>query len=215
MTVAAIKKRRRLKRWLIIVLVILLLFLIFLEIRVRPTVSAIAIVQGKRLCTEVINEAVSEVMDELELSYEKLAETTRAENGSVLEIATNMANVNKLKTEVSLRVGEKLEDIKSRRIDVPMGTLMGLNLLYMRGPDIPLHISMSGSTETDFVSEFESGGINQTVHKLSLTITTDMTVLVPPVSENKSVTTTVVIAETIIVGEVPNYALYGGAKNIA
>lgn len=66
MTVAAIKKRRRLKRWLIIVLVILLLFLIFLEIRVRPTVSAIAIVQGKRLCTEVINEAVSEVMDELE-----------------------------------------------------------------------------------------------------------------------------------------------------
>ncbi len=79
---------------------------------------------------------------------------------------------------------------------------MGLNLLYMRGPDIPLHISMSGSTETDFVSEFESGGINQTVHKLSLTITTDMTVLVPPVSENTSVTTTVVIAETIIVGEV-------------
>lgn len=149
------------------------------------------------------------------LSYEKLAETTRAENGSVLEITTNMANVNKLKTEVSLRVCEKLEDIKSRRIDVPMGTLMGLNLLYMRGPDIPLHISMSGSTETDFVSEFESGGINQTVHKLSLTITTDMTVLVPPVSENTSVTTTVVIAETIIVGEVPNYALYGGAKNIA
>lgn len=85
----------------------------------------------------------------------------------------------------------------------------------MCGPDIPLHISMSGSTETDFVSEFESGGINQTVHKLSLTITTDMTVLVPPVSENTSVTTTVVIAETIIVGEVPNYALYGGAKNIA
>lgn len=141
MTVAAIKKRRRLKRWLIIVLVILLLFLIFLEIRVRPTVSAIAIVQGKRLCTEVINEAVSEVMDELELSYEKLAETTRAENGSVLEIATNMANVNKLKTEVSLRVGEKLEDIKSRRIDVPMGTLWDL-IYYICVDLIFLYISL-------------------------------------------------------------------------
>lgn len=213
MTVSAIKKRRRLKRWLILVLVILLAFLVLLEVRVRPTVASIAIVQGKRLCTEAINEAVSEVMNELELSYEKLAETTRAENGSVLEISTNMSNVNKLKTEVSLRIGEKLEDIKSRRIDVPFGTLMGLDLFYMRGPDIPLHITMSGSTETDFISEFESGGINQTVHKLSLTITTDMTVLVPPASENTSVTTTVVIAETVIVGDVPNYSLYGSVKN--
>lgn len=215
MTVSAIKKKRRLKRWLLFVLAVLLTFFVLLEVRLRPTISAIAVVQGKRFCTEAINEAVSEVMDELNLSYEKLAETTRAENGSVLEISTNMANVNKLKTEVSLRIGEKLEDIKSRRIDVPFGTLMGLDLFYMRGPDIPLHISMSGSAETDFLSEFESGGINQTVHKLSLTITTDMTVLVPLASENTSVTTTVVIAETIIVGDVPNYSLYGSAKNAA
>lgn len=215
MTVSAIKKRRRLKRWMLLVLTIILIFLILLEIRVRPAVASIAVVQGKRLCTEVINEAVSEVMDELELSYEKLAETTRAENGSVLEIATNMSNVNKLKTEVSLRIGEKLEDIKNRRVDIPFGTLMGLNLLYMRGPDIPLHITMSGCAETDFLSEFESGGINQTVHKLSLSIKTDMTVLVHPISENTSVTTTVIIAETIIVGDVPNYSLYGSVKNSA
>lgn len=207
------KKRRRLKRWLILVLTILLVFIILIEVRLRPTVSSIAIVQGKRLCTEAINEAVSEIINEFEFSYEKLAETTRAGDGSVLEISTNMSNVNKLKTEVSLRIGKKLEDIKSRRIDVPLGTLMGFDLFYMRGPDIPLHITMSGSTETDFISEFESGGINQTVHKLSLTITTDMTVLVPPSSENTSVTTTVVIAETVIVGDVPNYSLYGNLKN--
>lgn len=213
MTISAIKRKRRLKRWILFILIILLAFFIMLEIRVKPTVTSIAVVQGKQFCTEAINEAVSEVIEELELSYENLAETTRAEDGSVLEISTNMSNVNKLKTEVSLRIVEKLENIKSRRIDIPLGTLMGLDLFYMRGPDIPLHMSMSGSAETEFLSEFESGGINQTIHKLSLTITTDMTVLVPSASENTSVTTTVIIAETIIVGDVPNYSLYGSVKN--
>lgn len=66
----------------------------------------------------------------------------------------------------------------------------------------------SGSAETEFKSEFQSGGMNQTIHNLSLSITTDITVLIPPASENTSVSTDVVIAETVIVGEVPDYALY-------
>lgn len=209
MTVSAMKKRRSFRRRLIFALAVLLVFTAVLELRVRPALSSIAVVQGKKLCTELINEAVSEAMEELELSYEKLSETTRAEDGSVLEITANMQNINKLKTEVSLRISEKLEDIKSRRIDVPLGTLMGLDLFYLKGPDVPLYISMSGSIETDFVSEFESGGINQTVHKLSLMITADMTVLLPPASENTSIATSVLVAETVIVGEVPAYTLYG------
>lgn len=209
MTVSAIKKRRRLKRWLIFVLIIIMAFLVLLEFRVRPTVASIAIVQGKQLCTEIINEAVDETLSELNLIYENLAETTRDENGAVLEITSNMANINKLKTDVSLKISEKLGEIKSKRIDIPLGTVMGFDLFYMKGPDIPLHISMSGSAETDFKSEFESGGLNQTVHKLSLSITTDITVLIPPASENTSVSTNVIVAETIIVGKVPDYTLYG------
>lgn len=209
MTVSAIKKKRRIKRWLIFVLTILTAFLILLEFRVRPTVESIAVVQGKRLCTEVINEAVNEALSELSLTYDDLAETTRDENGAVLEITSNMANINKLKADVSLKISKKLDDIKSRRIDIPIGTIMGFDLFYMKGPDIPLHISMSGSAETDFKSEFESGGLNQTVHKLSLSVTADIAVLIPPTSENTSVTTSVIIAETIIVGKVPDYALYG------
>lgn len=209
MTVSAIQKRRRLKRWLIFVFLLLAFSLVLFEFYVRPTIAAIAAVQGKRLCNEVINEAVDESLSELKLTYDDLAETTRNENGAVLEITSNMTNINKLKTSVGLKIGEKLGEIKSKRIDVPLGTVMGIDLFYMRGPNIPLHISMSGNADTDFKSEFESGGINQTVHRLSLTITADITVLIPPASENTAVTTNVMIAETIIAGEVPNYTLYG------
>ncbi len=209
MTVSAIRKRRRLKKWLIFALLLIAVFLGLFEFYVRPTISAIAVVQGKQLCNEIINKAVDEALSELRLTYDDLSETTRNENGAVLEITSNMANINKLKTVVGLKIGEKLGEIKSRRIDVPIGTVIGVDLFYMRGPNIPLHISMSGNADTYFKSEFESGGINQTVHRLSLAITADITVLIPPASENTVVETNVIIAETIIAGEVPDYMLYG------
>ena len=73
-----------------------------------------------------------------------------------------------------------------------------------RGFLIPLNISVSGNINSDFVSEFEQGGINQTVHKLSVKVSADLTVRLPTGTEKTTVETSVLVGETVIVGEVPS-----------
>lgn len=68
---------------------------------------------------------------------------------------------------------------------------------------MPLRLTLSGNVNADFKSSFESAGINQTKHQIYLNIHTSVYSFLPGFNTTTDVETNVPVAETIIVGAVP------------
>ena len=198
-------------------LVLLALLLLF-EFQFRPLFQTVAIAQAKQMFTLALNQAVEESLQELGMYYSALVTIAQDEEGNVLALNTNMAAVNTLKTHISQKVQERMLSDQVRRVQIPLGTLLGSHLFRDMGPKVTFQFTLSGSVMTDFQSDFTSAGINQTKHQLYLRVSTGMVVLAPGNNISTEVASSVLVAETVIVGDVPQvYAnLNGGdASDIA
>lgn len=193
------KNRRRL---CVLILLLLLVFL-FLELRIKPIASSVAEIQARAMATEIVNRSVCEVLEETGITCDELEHISYTEGQKITAISSDTVMTNKLKNAVTLRIQEELENVRSKRVDIPLGTLLGSELTNGQGPSVPVYLSLSGNVKSDFAAEFESGGLNQTVHKLSLQITIELTILLPLSSVNTTVETSVLIGETVIIGDVP------------
>jgi sporulation protein YunB len=151
---------------------------------------------------DTINKAVTNELKKDNVSYNDLVTVERNESGEVLAITTNMVKMNELKASVISSVQEQLSD-NHKDIGVPLGTLLGNDLLHGRGPNVPLRLTLSGNVNADFKSSFESAGINQTKHQIYLNIHTSVYSFIPGFNTTTDVETNIPVAETIIVGEVP------------
>lgn len=207
-----VRKKRKVnnktkKKIFLFVLVFISVIVIF-EIRLKPIVNGIAEVQSKSLSTILISQTVNDILEETGITCDELEEINLNSNGSISSINTNTVVLNKLKNMISVRIQNNLADIKNKCVNVPLGTLLGSNLFNGQGPNIPLYITLSGNVASDFESAFESGGINQTVHKLSINVSAEITVIMPMSTFTTNVDTSVIIGETVIVGSVPSGMLY-------
>ncbi len=200
------RKRRNNKFGLIVIVILIFLIfcMIFLECRLKPVVSGFAEVNAKSMATEAINKSVMEILDETDISCEELETIKYSNTNRITSINSNTITANKLKSKITLRVQRNLSDINNRKINIPVGSIIGGELMQGRGFSIPLNVSVSGNINSDFVSEFEQGGINQTVHKLSVKVSADLTVRLPTGTAKTKVETSVLIGETVIVGDVPS-----------
>ena len=163
-----------------------------------------AAVHAQALTTSLIHQSVNEVLTETGFTPTDLEEIIYAADNSVTAIAANTVNTNRLKNDITLRIQESLSGISNHRVDVSLGTIIGGELLSGLEPSIPIWLSLSGNVSSDFDSSFEQGGVNQTVHRLSLAITADVTIVMPLKSVTTTVQTSVLIGETVIVGHVPS-----------
>lgn len=199
---------RKGKKRILILLAVFVLMIVFFEMRLKPVTEGIAEVQAQSLSTKLINQTVTDIIEEMNIECDDLEHITQTDGGVISAINTNTVNVNRLKSIISVRIQDNLSDIKNRRVNIPLGTLMGSRLFNGQGPDIPLYITLSGNLESDFESTFESGGLNQTLHKISVRISADITVIMPMSTTTTSVETSVLIGETVIVGLVPSGMIY-------
>ncbi|MBQ1660736.1 MAG: sporulation protein YunB [Clostridia bacterium] len=197
------KNKRKLHRIIILCGFISAIF-IFLEYRLKPVAESISEMQAKALATEIINQSVADIIDENNITCEQLETLSFSPDNRITAVSSDTIVTNKLKNAVTLRIQDNISGIRNRRVDIPLGTIIGGELFNGQGPSIPLFISLSGNVESDFESTFESGGINQTVHKLSVNIKAEITVLMPLGSYSTNVDTSVLVGETVIVGDVPS-----------
>lgn len=203
-----IKKPRKKRRLRFFILLLLVSVIFFIEIRLKPVTASVAEIQAQALATEIINQSVYDILEETGVTSEDLETITYSSGNGVTSVTSDTVLANKIKNAVTLRIQENISGINNRRIDIPLGTILGGELLSGIGPSIPVFISLSGTVKSDFESSFESGGFNQTVHKLSLRISADITIVMPLNSVSTSTETTVLITETIISGAVPSSMLY-------
>ena len=174
----------------------------------RPLVKSILFSQAQTVSINVINKAVVEELSRLDIDYSDIVEIQKDSDGKILAVSTDMKKVNSLKSMMTIAIQEKITTMDVQKIKIPLGTFTGTEILNGRGPKISVNISMSGSVIMDFKSEFVAAGLNQTKNRLYLDVSTEVMALIPGYPVNTVINTSVLIAETIIVGEVP--ALFAG-----
>lgn len=189
------------------VLIILLVFVVltaFIMAELEPALEKMAAIMISNDVTEYLNDAVSAMVKDGEFRYGDLVTIERNSNGDVAAISTNMARINLLQTEIASYVMEKLSDQMKTSIKIPFGNLVGGTLMSGRGPNIPVRILSVSNFYTDFSNDFTEAGINQTRHRIIIDFEVEIDMLIPGGTVRESIDASVVVAETVIVGDVPN-----------
>jgi len=196
--------KQKLGIWLIAFAVILIIVGAIFSTNMRSVITQMAVAKAYDIVTVAINEAINEKLNDGTLSYGQLITLEKDENGSITALVTDMASVNRLQAEIVTEVISRVSEMGSTDLSIPLGNIIGGNLLSGRGPGIPIRIISLTNSSAEFSNEFISAGINQTRHQILLEITVYVNILVPGYTTTTEVTTQVIVAETIIVGDVPN-----------
>ena len=137
------------------------------------------------------------------MAYDDLMNVRMDEKGQVALLSANTMRMNQLADRAGAAAQRMLEQMSSERVTVPLGAALGLTVLAGSGTGIPVSIVPVGSVTTDFRTEFEACGINQTRHKVYLTLTANIRIVIPTGAQTTEVTVNMLAAESIIVGAVP------------
>ena len=201
------KYRLYLVRFFIVMLVCLILFYVA-NLTLRPTVRQYALASASYIATKAINDAINEELTQSGIDYLDLVTLEKDTQGRVTALHTNIVKINSLKAEIANIVIEKLYSMNTTQIGIPLGNLTGIELFNGKGPRIKVTIVPVGSAATSFQSVFSDAGINQTRHQIIMEVTASISVLVPGDAVSTQVSTQVNVAETVIIGVVPDSYTY-------
>lgn len=195
-------KKHSLRRMLALLLFIGILSFFLVQKNLTPVILSMAQARSVSLATQALNDAVSDAMDE-GFTYADLMDVVLNNAGNVSLVKANAMQMNRLANSVIDKAQHRLDQIESQQLEIPLGAALGVSLLEGSGPLIPMRIVPVGSVNTEFSTEFESSGINQTRHKIFLRASASIQIVIPTDAQVASVTVDVLVAESIIVGEVP------------
>lgn len=186
----------------VLLILTVLTVLVVLALFFRRLSIQIAVSDAVDIVNSAVNDAVSEIISEGGYDFDYFVNLSKDESGNITAISSNMSHINSLSTEILERVMEAADD-GSIDVGIPLGNLLGINLLTGSGPEINVEVVMLTSSKTDFKSIIQSAGINQSEYQLMLEISIDIDVMVPWATESATTVTEVLIADTVIVGNVP------------
>lgn len=206
------RKNSKLLKLAVIFISICMLF-VLVDNQIRPVVTALAQSRIKSVTLTVINNAVIDTMIDYDISYDDISNIELSETGEVNLIAIDTVTVNMLKASIVAKIQESIQDTEFEELNIPIGSLSGIQILSGRGPKITLKIMPFSMIDTAIYSEFESVGINQTLHKVNIKITIDAYAIIPGYTTSVTVESDICIAETVIVGVVPDSFTYVGEED--
>ena len=160
--------------------------------------------------SDLINDAIDRQIESGNIQYDRIVYFEKDLNGRITALKTNMSEVNRLKTDILNLINDEILSLDTSDLGIPLGSLFLPEFLSGRGPEIPVHILSIRNSDGSFESYFTEAGINQTLQQLRMNICVDVAILVLGRSETFTVTSQVVVAETIIVGQVPDTFLQNG-----
>ena len=167
----------------------------------EPTIMELCKVRAESLGISISNKAVQEVMNDV--GYLDLI-IDRDSNGKILALRANVIEMNRIATEISIRIQEMNNELKESFVRIPIGNFTGNALLAGRGPALEVKLIPTGTVSIEFKTEFISTGINQTRHRVYLEIKSKMGIVAPFTSERVEVVNHVNVAETVLIGDVPD-----------
>ena len=199
-----VRRTKRLLFRLFLVGIVALGLLIWFRYRYHDAICALAQTQVRNATSDLINDSIDAQIELGNIHYDRIVYFEKDLDGKITALKTNMAEVNRLKTAILNLVNDEILAMDTSRLSIPLGSLVFPELLSGRGPYIPIEIIAIRNSDGSFSSNFREAGINQTVHQLTMEVLVDVSVLVMGKAEEFTVSSHVVVAETVIVGQVPN-----------
>ena len=175
-----------------------------ISLKIRPTMLQLAVSTVTDTVRMLVAGAIRSVLAERGEEYSDLVTLEKDDRGAVAALVTNMSRLNALQADITVEVLELLRGRGAAVIYIPLGNLTNIAILSGTGPEIPVRILSVTSVQTDFQNEFSSAGINQTRHRIVMSVNVCLTILIPGASADLTIPTLVPVAETVIVGEVPD-----------
>ena len=207
--------RYRLRKLLqfIVILAVLVIggFLLFRD-RYRDSVRELAHTQITNGTSDLINDAIDEQIENGNINYDRIVYFEKDLNGRITALKTNIGEVNRLKTDILNLINDEILAMDTSHLGVPLGSLFLPEFLSGKGPSIPVQILSIRNSDGSFESHFTEAGINQTMHQLTMEVLVDVSVLVLGETDSFTVSSQVVVAETIIVGQVPDTFFQTGGQ---
>ena len=198
---ARVRRKKRMRRVLLAVLLLAALLLL-IDRNFRPLGFSRAEARCAAMATRALNGALTEALDG-GINYEDLMNVRMDEKGQVALLSANTMRMNLMADRAGDAALRKLEAVSSQKVSVPLGAALGITLLAGSGPGIPISIVPIGSVQTNFETEFEACGINQTRHKVFMQLSASIRIVIPTGAKTTNVTANMLVAESIIVGKVP------------
>jgi sporulation protein YunB len=199
------KKKNIFYRVAIILLAILLasvFILRFLNSKLDVIVADMVEEGVKNTITKMINEAVTQSMREGD--YKDILSITYTSDGKVQGMVADSIKINLLCADVGARISEKLDALDRFYVEVDVGDVLDDIIIFGGFPySFSADVVPVGGIETGIESEFLSAGINQTNYRLKMRVKVGVTAIMLITTSTIDISTTVSIAEMLIVGDVP------------
>lgn len=197
------KKRKRLTIVIISIVFFFAVCILYLRLAVAPVLKTVSEDQIRALAVTAVNEAVSEVMEQSP-SYTDMVIIGYDNENCINSIRINSTAVNSIVQKSTLESQNRIAELGSHGIDVPVGSLSGIMLFSGKGPDLNLRVVPVGSVTAKLCSEFKEAGINQTNHRIYLRIGAKISAILPGANNVINTETDVVILESVIIGKIPD-----------
>ena len=201
--------RRLLHRCVILIILILAVFLLLRD-QYDRVIQSLAETQITNTTSDLTNDAIAKQISEGDIRYDRIVYFEKNLDGRITALKTNMSEVNRLKTDILNIINDEILALDTMDLGIPLGSLILPQFFSGKGPQIPVHILSIRNSDATFSSNFSQAGINQTIHQLVMVVNIDVAMLVLAKTSSFTVTSEVVVAETVIVGEVPQTFLQTG-----
>lgn len=200
----------RIVRYLCIITIAAIAVLLIFRYRYHAAINSLARTQVTNSTSDLINDAIDRQIELGNIQYDRMVYFEKDLEGRITAVKTNMSEVNRLKTDILNLINDEILALDTTDLGIPLGSLLLPELFSGKGPNIPIKIISIRNSDASFSSAFSAAGINQTLQQLTMHVQVDVTVLVLGETESFTVSSEVVVAETIIVGQVPQTYLQTG-----
>ena len=191
----------------------LMTLLIVFAFHLKTLLGGLAVTRVSNSVNRLVTEAVNDAVNSGEIQYDELITFQKDASGRITAFQSNMAAFNRLQADITGDVLQRLAEVSDTELSIPLGTLTGSALLAGRGPRFRVRMQSVGSCSTHFENAFEHAGINQTTHSILLYVDVSVSILLPGFNTSAKVSNAFSVAETVIVGDVPDTYTYFDSEN--
>ena len=193
---------------LFLLAIIVLCFVYYFKV-ICPIIIGLSQEKVRSIATSTISTVVGDVMQDENLSYGDFVSITYSSENKVELIEIDTVQVNIIIREITQKVQEEFNSLGEEGINIALGTFTGIPFLFGLGPNVSIELVPIGTVSTKVSSNFNSAGINQTIHRLYFIVNSNIGMVLPGMTQNFQTELEVLLCENIIVGEIPNVYLQG------
>lgn len=169
---------------------------------VDPVFETLCEEKARSIATIISNQESTKTMNKYQ--YEELYTVEKDSDGNIVIIRSNVVPINNMISDLTEAIQNRFNEIEDTEIEIPVGNIFGIYYFSGVGPSIPARVKMTGTLDTEVKSEFLAKGINQTLHRIYVNFECYVQIITPIKNFKKKITNQVVIAEHIILGNIPD-----------